>query len=266
MGILPTRLVKNFENLSAAIYMLCKKEIRYEEICLACEMLIKFADEFEEIYGPGAVTMNIHVLRHYKQIVESCGPLWSYSMFGFENNIGRLKNFVCGTTDVLNQIAHKYSISRHYNQETALVREKSSDGFYQQLIIKIEQNQHLAAFKNEGVNLSDGLLTIFRRARINNQIFSSTQAKKTKSIDYFVGCQNGSIGKIIFFFRNNSNPMLLLHIYQINHQNFHWLEVNPVDLFEVCSTSQIDEKFLYFQIGSIEYITKEPNTYGRAAW
>lgn len=188
LGILPTRVVKNFEKLSAGIYILCKKEMKREEIYSASKLLIEFADEFENIYGPGAVTMNIHILRHYQQIVESCGPLWSYSMFRYEKNIGRSKNFVCGTTDVLNQIAHKYSISRDFGEKSN-VFEKNSDGFFQKSRIFIEQ-QHFAALSNEEVFLDGNFLEIWRRARFNGRVFTSTYAKSTKSIDYFVKCRD----------------------------------------------------------------------------
>lgn len=152
VGILPTRVVKNFEKLSAGMYILCKEKIKRHEISFASKMLVEFADEFEDIYGCGAVTMNIHVLRHYNEIIDNCGPLWCYGMFGFENNIGRLKNFVCGTTDVLSQIAHKYVISRDYDEMDS-VREKSNDGFYQQSTISIEQ-EHSVALNSGGVFLN----------------------------------------------------------------------------------------------------------------
>lgn len=52
------RRVKHFEKLSAAIFILCKKNATFTEIHDACEMLRQFAKDFEMIYGPGAVTMN----------------------------------------------------------------------------------------------------------------------------------------------------------------------------------------------------------------
>lgn len=112
IGLLPTRVIKNFEKLYSAIYTLCKKTIKIDEIHDACKLLTEFADEFQEIYGPGAVTLNLHLLRHYFEMIMNCGPLWAYSLFGFENNIGQLKEYVVGTTDVLDQITHKYSIDR----------------------------------------------------------------------------------------------------------------------------------------------------------
>lgn len=109
-------------------------------------------------------------------------------------------------------------------------------------------------------------LQIWRRARINGQIITSTHAKDTKSIDYFVKCENSRMGKIVYFLKINSIWQMLLHIYEENFQNFHWLEVNQTDSFEVYPTSQIKEKLLYFKVGSTEYVTKEPYSYSRASW
>lgn len=260
VGILPTRIVKNFEMLSASIYILCKPKITKSEVSSACEMLINFADEFENIYGPGAVTMNIHILRHYRQIVEKCGPLWCYAMFGFENNIGKLKNFVCGTTDVLNQITHKYTLLANHENS---VNEKVNDKLDHQIVIRVEQ-QHISTLEREGVLCNDNILKVFRRATINSKIYNSTHSKETRSIDYFVEIENNQIGKIVYFFESKSTSKFLLHVHERNFQNFHWIEVKPTPAYEVYSTREISEKWLYFEIGEIKYITKPPNTYGRA--
>lgn len=117
IGILPTRIVKNFEKLS---YKLCQKEIKKEEIKNATEMLMDFADEYEDIYRPGAVTMNLHLVRHFHSMIIHCGPVWCYDMFGFENYIGVLKGLVCGTSDVLLQVASKYGFNKDVQLNHAL--------------------------------------------------------------------------------------------------------------------------------------------------
>lgn len=111
-GLLPTKIIKNYEKLAVSTYILCKENVSLCEVNIACEMLNDFAIDFESIYGKGAVTMNIHLLKHYKESVINCGPLWSYSLFAFENNIGVLKNYVYGRTDVLEQISKKYAASK----------------------------------------------------------------------------------------------------------------------------------------------------------
>lgn len=71
------------------------------------------------------------------------------------------------------------------------------------------------------------------------------------------------IGKIQFFFGDQCKPKLLLHAFEIVHQNFHWTEIKDTNLYEIRYCDEIEEKLLYFSTGSIQYVTKEPNIYGR---
>lgn len=118
VGLLPTRIVKHFEKLSVGTYVLCKKSATMAEIHTACELLKEFANDFENIYGKGAVTMNLHLLNHYEDVIKSCGPIWCYNLFPCENNIGVLKKFVTGPTDLLNQMAAKLSLSRNFDHNS----------------------------------------------------------------------------------------------------------------------------------------------------
>lgn len=112
VGLLETKIVKNFEMLSAGSYILCKENIARTDLRRACDLLIDFANEFEVIYGKGAVTMNKHLLRHYFEMIDNCGPLWAHSLFGFENQMGVLKGTVNGTTDYLEQISKSYAAGK----------------------------------------------------------------------------------------------------------------------------------------------------------
>lgn len=76
VGLLPTRITKHMEKLSAATFILCQKQTNVEQISTACEMLQQFAKEFEQIYGRGAVTMNIHLLHHYHKMILNCGSIY----------------------------------------------------------------------------------------------------------------------------------------------------------------------------------------------
>lgn len=111
-GLLEKKYLKHFEILSSAVYTLLKHSISQEEIDDAAEKLIKFADDFETLYGEEAVTMNVHMVRHYRECVTEVGPLWSYSMFGFEKNLGNLKKAVTNPTDALETISFDYCMAR----------------------------------------------------------------------------------------------------------------------------------------------------------
>lgn len=264
-GLLPTRVVKHFEKLSAATFILSQKEVKKTDVKVACDILISFANEFEEIYGQGAISMNLHLLRHYHNMILNCGPLWSYNLFGYENNIGELKKYVCGTTDVLMQITRKYVISRSSPQKLILSQKDNSKYIdaSQPKTITINQ-EYVEVLQNSGM-IASGQTTIkiWRRIKIKGQTYTSTNAVETKSADYFVRVSGNRIGKIEFYFGNNSAPSFLLKLYEITFENFHWNEIQSLNSFEICSCNEIEEKLLYLKVESLEYVTKEPHTYGR---
>lgn len=261
IGLLPNRMIKHFEKLAVSSYILCKSEISITEIKQACILLNSFTEEFEQIYGPGSITMNIHLLDHYHSMILNCGPLWSYSMFGFENNIGQIKKLISGKTDVLLQIAKKYLKLRHVFFESDL-SEKNNNYVYQKTTIHVDED-YCSVLRNIGVIPSDDELTIWWRAKIKGECYSSTKAVETKSIDYFIRLNTNTIGKIVFFFGHENDPKLLLHVYEENFMNYHWIEVHKTNKYEVFSVNQIQEKLLYFKFRSIEIVTKEPNSYCR---
>lgn len=258
-GLLPTKIIKHFELLSAAVYILCQDTIKPTEQKMACDMLNNFADEFENIYGKGAITMNIHLLRHYFQMITNCGPLWSYSLFGFENNIGSLKKLVHGNTDVLEQISKKYFISnKKVSTYTTPVRiylkERDTAEISEEII---------AILSKTGTQLLNPLI-IWKRLIFYDEVFTSTRSNQERCCDSFVKLKNGQIGIIQFYFKLENKEALLLKSYKEESKNYHWTEVLPTNGYEVHLCSDIFEKPLYFKAFAAEYITSMPNRYIRA--
>lgn len=266
VGILPNRVIKNFEKLSVSTYILCKENICESEKKKACEMLREFAIEYEQIYGPGAITMNLHLLNHYESMIDNCGPASANWMFGFENNIRHLKNFVSGTTDVLNQIARKYTISKSGENKTFCGEKNvvpSRVILYHKKTVPIKPEHRLILESSKRIENDQTEQQIWARARLNGQIYTSTHAVITKSIDFFVRTTNNKIGKIEFFFGDPFKPQVLLQLYEEKFLNFHWTEIQQQNVYALFSYDEIQEKVMYFNTNNIEYITKEPNTYGR---
>lgn len=230
-------------------------------------MLINFADEFELIYGRSAVTMNLHLLRHYRNMVLNCGPLWCFSLFGFETNIGKLKGYVLGKTHVLEQVLNKYVIEKkgdHSDEHNQC--DDDSVQLYQPTVIKIESKYANVLVDCEVISCESSSFEIWRRIRMNKLIYTSTEAVETKSIDYFVQLKSQKMGKIQFFFKMNDAVHMLLSEYIENFKNFHWIEVNEINSYSVHACTEIQEKLLYFKAGTIEYVTREPNTFGKCCF
>lgn len=165
VGLLESKIVKNFEKLSAGCYILCKEATSEDERKRASDLLTKFADEFEIIYGKGAVTMNIHLLRHYYNMIEQCGPLWAHSLFGFENNMGILKSSVNGTTDYLDQITKNYAASRTKFNECVEPSENRGTALKTKTIIEPEKR------------------TVWCKLIKNGITYTSFRSNPTKTID-----------------------------------------------------------------------------------
>lgn len=136
----------------------------------------------------------------------------------------------------------------------------------QRKIIDIESQYKDILLSNCVIPSEQKSFQIWRRIHMKNQTFTSLKATETKSIDYFVRMKNGKMGKVVFFFEKNSVVHLLLNTYELNFKNHHWLEITDEKCFAAYPCTDIDEKLLYFKIGSIEYVTQEPNTFGKCCY
>lgn len=56
--------------------------------------------------------MNVHLIKHLSENVRTAGPLWAYSLYAAESNMGRLIRSKSGKTSYLQQIAFSYCIER----------------------------------------------------------------------------------------------------------------------------------------------------------
>lgn len=246
------KFIDHFELLSAAIYMLSKAEVSSHEIELSQNMLNDFADKFEEYFGKSSVTLNIHLLRHYRYVVENCGPLWCYSAFGFESNMGVLKRYSASGNRVIDQIAKNYIISKGLKSELL----ESTPTFS---IIKNDfHSEYNEILDQLGFKSIDGKSD---KIKINKTIYKSIFCKETKSIDHFVVTDDGTIGAVVFFVIKNSNIYALIKVYETIQKKFHLTEIMPENRFVIVPFESIKDKLIYLTFGSIEIVTLEPNKF-----
>lgn len=258
-GLLPTRVVKHFEKLSAATYILCQDVITKEEVKFACDLLIEFADEFEQIYGPGAVTMNIHLIRHFFTMVTNCGPLWAYCLFAAENNIGVLKRLITGNGHVLEQLAKKYPISKSIKPAAD---EANKFGLKDQTVLHIS-GKWLEALSKAGVTVTQPF-EIWRRYIRNKENITSSQYVQERSCDNFVILKDDRIGIVQFYFKIEERETLLLKLYDKICTNYHWVEVCATNEYAICPCSDIARKVLYFETFGANFISRIPNCCSKA--
>lgn len=117
------------------MHILCSTLIPLNDIGVANRLLLSFVDEFEDLYGTENMVYNVHQLRHLADCVELNGPLFAYSNYFMEDNIGHTVSFVNGTTDVTKQICSKYLIEK--NLYMHLEKSAKARTFYNQIVSQL---------------------------------------------------------------------------------------------------------------------------------
>lgn len=261
-NLLSTKVIKNIELLSAAIFILCKPELNEQQLRVAGDYLNKFTDDFEIIYGKGAVTMNCHLLRHYENMVRNCGPLWCHSLFGFESSIGALKKFVSGTNSVVIQMANKYVASKTINSfpenniHTELPVPAVQIFVCQQKRIAFNDH-HRKVFEEHNIDLPQ---TAYARFKQNKHTFTSLLGQETRSADFFVQMNemcDKMYGTAEFYFKFKEICYVFLNLYEQNYVHYHLTEIKKKNVSRIFPCTHIEKKLIYLRVNSIEYLAEE---------
>ena len=104
LNILPPLYWHHYALLVCALHILLSDSISSAQVDAAECMLLEFCALLPDLYGETSCTANAHLLSHLAKYVRLWGPLWTHSAFGFENKNGRLKHFVHGNSDILQQL------------------------------------------------------------------------------------------------------------------------------------------------------------------
>lgn len=260
-GLLPTSIIKHFELLSAATYILCQAKIKDIELQKASTMLNMFASQFEDIYGKGAITMNVHLMHHYGFMIQSCGPIWCNSLFAFEANIGVIKGYISGKSNVLCQIAEKYSISKNMSIDIKDIdTAQTKESIHQQKTIELTE-QCKCVLERNGFAMSQQNLNVSRRLKMNGHTYTSLLSEGTKSADYFLQMKNDLLGTAEFYFKVNETCFVYLNIYEVDYKHFHLHEVKRTNSTGVFPCKNIKRKLIYLKVNSIEFISEEPQSH-----
>eukprot|EP00734_Pompholyxophrys_sp_LG126_P000675 Pompholyxophrys_sp_v1_NODE_391_length_621_cov_43.514134.p1 type:complete len:154 gc:universal NODE_391_length_621_cov_43.514134:542-81(-) len=85
-------------------------------------MMDEFVDMFDKLYTPQNCAPNIHYLVHYASSVRRHGPLWTCSMFPYENGNRSLKALVHGQNETGKAIMNSVSLMIAVHQKLSLRR------------------------------------------------------------------------------------------------------------------------------------------------
>lgn len=81
---LPPEYSNHLFLLVSSMHELLSDKINVSELDKIHMMLVSFHKAAGDLYSPNIFTMNMHSLIHTVPLVKLWGPLWVYSMFGFE--------------------------------------------------------------------------------------------------------------------------------------------------------------------------------------
>jgi len=101
---LPSVYWHHYALLVCSLHLLLKSSISAEEIDAAEQMLSDFYALMPELYGYKFCTHNVHLLNHLTKFVRLWGPLWTHSLFGYENKNGHIKGLFHGNDNIYHQI------------------------------------------------------------------------------------------------------------------------------------------------------------------
>ena len=90
--------------LVSAVHILLSDNIKTDDLELVNQMLLTFYQSAGDLYSINVYTSNMHSLVHLVSLVKLWGPLWAYSMFGFENINGYLGTTFHGTKKITSQM------------------------------------------------------------------------------------------------------------------------------------------------------------------
>lgn len=108
-NILPCDQYKHFIYFHVAIRILCNPKSTVDQIKYAEQALRHFVTTFSALYGDFHIVYNIHSLIHLVGDVLIHGALDTFSCFGFENYLGKLKRLLRNSRLPLKQIVRRLS-------------------------------------------------------------------------------------------------------------------------------------------------------------
>lgn len=243
IDLIPLRFIDNFQLLSASIYMLLEQEISPENISLAESKLICFCDGFEKLYGQSQITMNLHLLRHIANSVRHLGPLWSQSTFGFETNNGILVHSRQAKNKYLHQLSWKYAMQIGLTSPKPRENDIVCTG---KIAVPIESGE---------------FRTAYTKIKIRGKKFTSKKSKRVSTVDYFIQCNNKTIGAVEYYFDHDHEICAFIEIYGIVTSIDHLMVIETTHRNTIANVEDICFKLVYMKIGNKQVVTKIPNGY-----
>lgn len=254
--------MKNFQELSIAIYILSKSSISAGDLFEAEQKLRDFVQEFEILYGKSEMVMNVHLLLHIVESVKSLGPLWTHSAFPFERNNGILLKLISGTTDILDQISSKYLLRRYLQKSPYFEFDNPMKFIGRPTILANVSMTLYEDCSDKRIKIVNRNLSAYRGIKINGIKYTSRRYKQLKkSIDYFIELKSGTFGIAKYYVSHENQAYVFLEEYETIETIGHILDVEPTSVNIYAPVESIARKYIYMNLLKKEYIACMPNNF-----
>lgn len=130
---LPQVYYDHYYLLVSSITLLLQEEICAEVFEKCAAMLQKFVKQFEQLYGIKEMTYNVHLVTHLVDCCRDYGPLWTFSLFVFEDINGVLKKFVKGPKEPIIQITNRCIMTHTKNNAEVSFMKSNVKSFWDKL-------------------------------------------------------------------------------------------------------------------------------------
>lgn len=91
-GIIDDTYLECWRHFVLACLRLCQKSISVADLTIADALLLQFCQRVERIYGNSAITPNMHMHCHLKDVVLDFGPVYGFWLFAYERYNGILQH------------------------------------------------------------------------------------------------------------------------------------------------------------------------------
>lgn len=108
-GKVEERHLECWRSFVIACRLLCKHTLEMNDIQLADALLQNFCKKVELLYGRSAVTPNMHMHGHLKEVIEDFGPLHAFWLFSYERFNGILGKYPNNNKSIEVQIMSKFA-------------------------------------------------------------------------------------------------------------------------------------------------------------
>lgn len=108
IDILPRQSLECWRHFVLACRILCNQKLSTHDIELADALLLQFCRKVEQLYGESAITPNMHLHAHLKEVIYDYGPLQEFWCFSFERFNGILGKQLTNNRSIEPQLLNKF--------------------------------------------------------------------------------------------------------------------------------------------------------------